>query len=347
MGIKYKYLVLSGLIAILISLNLTTVANKPNFDSIQAHFNYYLVDSMMHADSADPDLVILDVRSPVEYFPNHLWGAINRNFYDIYFNSLLGQLPKHKTYIIYCSAGTRSAQTFDMMVTMGFPSIIELLGGINLWASVGGPVTSALIPKQMAVSDTIIPDKQVWIGSTDTITLTITNRANDTLKFTSLTPLAGTEFTVNFDIGVKLPGPFDYTFQLFYSPTDTLPDSLTFRINSNGGQVRFHIKRTGKMLNTGFEKITEQQSLLRVFPNPFKDNTAFWFNPDCQGIINIEVYDCIGNLLMIQSGEISKEGDGMFNFEGASLEPGIYLVRIRTRTSSGSSFYPVKLIKTR
>jgi hypothetical protein len=69
----------------------------------------------------------------------------------------------------------------------------------------------------------------------------ITNRANDTLKFTSLTLPPGDEFSTNFDLNKKLTGAEDYSFSVFYHPQQLYKDSVHVVIQSNGGNLSLTI----------------------------------------------------------------------------------------------------------
>ena len=74
--------------------------------------------------------------------------------------------------------------------------------------------------------------------------------------------MAGTEFTSDFDTNMILLGAEDYTFSIFYEPLDELSDSLSFLIESNGGDIVFHIWRTGKMLVIVMNKIFNKEKFV-------------------------------------------------------------------------------------
>jgi rhodanese-related sulfurtransferase len=292
-----------------------------NTDSIQAHFTISQCDSLIQANEFNPDFCVMDVRTPAEYTPEHLEGAINRDYYSMGFDSLLDLLPRHKMYLIYCLSGGRSGSTFTKMVGMGFSNVINMLGGITAWKNSGFPVTSSFAPLHMAVSDTVVPDEPVNIGTTDTILLTVTNRANDTLWFTSITSLAGSEFSTDFDMSVWLEGPFDYTFSIFYTPFDTVTDSLICVIESNGGTVSFHISRTGQIPLSGMDDSNMSSSVLRLkaFPNPA--SAAITIETPIAGIITI--LNTSGQQLLQQ--EITEPTS---TIDVSGLRSGVYVVKV-------------------
>ncbi len=306
-------------------------------DSIQAHFTVFQVDSLIQANVANPDFCVMDVRTSAEYTPEHLEAAINRNHNGAGFDSLLNLLPRHKMYVLYCLSGGRSGSTYSKMVALGFPSIVNMLGGITDWKNQGYPTTPDFAPLQMAVSDTIVPDDTITIGNTGSIPLTITNRANDILQFTSITSLGGTEFSTNFDTTITLEGPFDYTFFIYYNPVDTLTDSLTFRIESNGGPVQFHIVRSGREPGVGVGDLRSAIFDLRIsnFPNPFTTATIVEFELEKPERIEIMFYNEFGKEVdqFVQYGQL---GLNQITWHAGSLPAGIYVCRVVAGTRTGT-----------
>lgn len=300
-------------------------------DTLHFHFTVYQVDSLIQANINNPDFVVMDVRTPGEYTPEHLEGAINRNYNGAGFDSLLNLLPRHKTYVLYCQSGGRSGNTYIKMLSMDFPHVINTLGGISAWKNAGFSTTPDLAPLNMAVSDTVVGDEPVFIGSIDTITLTITNRANDTLRFSSITSLAGTEFSTDFDTATTLEGPFDYTFSIFYTPSDTLSDSITFMIGSNGGPVQFHIRRTGKLPLVGYEELVLNliQPTLKIYPNPFSSSAIIEFELPNPGNVEIRILNQLGQILMEDQGNYPA-GKNLYFINATGFRQGLYFVRLRT-----------------
>lgn len=81
-----------------------------------------------------PDLLLVDVRTPEEYAEGHIEGALNINWRDTAFaQQAAEQLDKTKTIALYCKAGRRSHAAAGKLHTMGFDRIIELKGGYDAW----------------------------------------------------------------------------------------------------------------------------------------------------------------------------------------------------------------------
>jgi len=98
--------------------------------------------SMIQENKGNPNFVILDVRTPKEFFAGRVEGAVNLDFYALDFNKKLGKLDPSKTYIVYCRSGARSAAAQKVMFKMGFKKVYNMLGGILDWKKAGLPMIS-------------------------------------------------------------------------------------------------------------------------------------------------------------------------------------------------------------
>ncbi len=87
---------------------------------------------------ADPNAVILDVRTQSEWEEGIIPNAIHIDIYKGQgFIYEVDALDKSKNYYVYCKAGGRSAQACGIMNQLGFENTYNLLGGIMEW---GGEV---------------------------------------------------------------------------------------------------------------------------------------------------------------------------------------------------------------
>ncbi|HWS58591.1 MAG TPA: rhodanese-like domain-containing protein [Actinotalea sp.] len=91
---------------------------------------------------AEPDVVVLDVRTPEEFAAGHLPGAVNANLESGTFTDDLAALDPAATYAVYCRSGNRSAQALGIMQDAGFDDVAHLDGGIAAWAQAGGVVVT-------------------------------------------------------------------------------------------------------------------------------------------------------------------------------------------------------------
>jgi rhodanese-related sulfurtransferase len=297
------------------SENPETSANKYKTISATA------CDSLIKANEKNPNFVILDVRTPNEWKSDHLSGSINRNYYDADINAQLSALPKAKIFLLYCLAGSRSAPTLVKMKNLNFSEVYEMSGGINAWKSKSLPTTTILAPRLMLVSNGGLKNGTIRYGMADTLDITLTNRANDTLKFNSVTFPEGNEFSCNFDLKRKLKGSDDYTFSVYYKPQQLSKDSVHVGIVSNGGTLTLSIILK---METGQENQILSGDEPKIYPNPASSFISF------ENIWGTTIQEVA--LVNINGQLIRKEIDFQVTkqFRIADLPEGIYLVRMVT-----------------
>ena len=97
--------------------------------------------TLMKENGANPEFVVLDVRTPEEYRDGHLEGAVMIDFRSNKFKEELQTLDRGKTYLVYCRTGRRSGSAVPMMEEMGFRKIYHLSDGIKGWKEKGFPTT--------------------------------------------------------------------------------------------------------------------------------------------------------------------------------------------------------------
>lgn len=134
-------------IAIIVGLLLLAFAAytyKPELikvhEDIEASYrNVSHIDAEIFSKLKSENLVIFDVREPVEYEVSHLVGAIqiDPNIGTAEFETNYGHLIEDKTAIFYCSVGKRSSalasQLQDVIVVNGATNVFNLIGGIFQW----------------------------------------------------------------------------------------------------------------------------------------------------------------------------------------------------------------------
>ncbi len=90
--------------------------------------------SEFKAKMSDPDVVVLDVRTPGEIAEGKIDGAMEIDFRAEGFSEKLDGLDKGKTYLVYCRSGGRSSNACKMMSEKGFGSLFNLDGGYMAWS---------------------------------------------------------------------------------------------------------------------------------------------------------------------------------------------------------------------
>ena len=97
--------------------------------------------SLIQENKANPNFVILDVRTPKEFQKGHIEGAVNLDYYAKTFVDDLDRLDKTKVYLIYCRTGRRSGKTFGFMKKLEFQEVYHMVGGITRWKAKRLPTT--------------------------------------------------------------------------------------------------------------------------------------------------------------------------------------------------------------
>lgn len=84
---------------------------------------------------AQPDVQLVDVRTPEEFTEGHLENAINIDVTADDFDAKVASLDKEKPVMVYCKSGGRSAKASARLKELGFKNITDLEGGITNWKS--------------------------------------------------------------------------------------------------------------------------------------------------------------------------------------------------------------------
>ncbi|HEX8328281.1 MAG TPA: rhodanese-like domain-containing protein [Hymenobacter sp.] len=85
---------------------------------------------------ADPQVTVLDVRTPEEYAGGHFNNAQNLNFRAADFAQQLAKLSPAKRYVLYCATGNRSGQAAALMQQQGILNVINA-GGYSALKAAG------------------------------------------------------------------------------------------------------------------------------------------------------------------------------------------------------------------
>lgn len=100
-------------------------------------------DLLARLDRKDPDVVVLDVRTPAEFAAGHVPGA--RNVSHDQLEGRLGELGelRGKDVVLYCRSGRRSALAADVLRKAGFTQLLHLDGDYLAWEAAHRPVEKA------------------------------------------------------------------------------------------------------------------------------------------------------------------------------------------------------------
>ena len=90
--------------------------------------------------AADPEVTVVDVRTPEEFADGHLDGALLIDFYADTFADRLAELDVDGTHLLYCRSGNRSGQATAIMTELGHERVYDLEGGVIAWDGQGQPL---------------------------------------------------------------------------------------------------------------------------------------------------------------------------------------------------------------
>lgn len=107
-------LILLVFVITMVSLNKSSIIQKPNINEIKEIIQ-------------NENVIMIDVRTKVEYDSGHIKGAINIPDTEIA-NTI--NYDKNKTIAVYCRTGKRSSAVAKKLVKLGYTKIYDL-GGIE------------------------------------------------------------------------------------------------------------------------------------------------------------------------------------------------------------------------
>ncbi len=90
--------------------------------------------------AANPDVLVVDVRTPAEFETAHIGGAINLPFdqVDAHLRRIVADAGGRM--LLVCQSGGRATQARKRLCEAGLPDTVVLAGGMNAWIASGAPV---------------------------------------------------------------------------------------------------------------------------------------------------------------------------------------------------------------
>ena len=118
------------------SLIINVAAEEQMYQNITIDTANYMIKH----ENKYPNLVILDVRDPIEYNLGHLYNSVLIPLNEL--EAKIGELEDYKTseIIIYCKSGYRSQQASEILGEYGFTKIYNMIGGILAWIDADYPI---------------------------------------------------------------------------------------------------------------------------------------------------------------------------------------------------------------
>ena len=88
--------------------------------------------------AADPQLVVLDVRTPREFGQHRIGGAVLLPIQEL--EARVHELDPQQRYLVTCEHGVRSRMACEYLSGRGFSALVDLRGGMANWLRAGLPV---------------------------------------------------------------------------------------------------------------------------------------------------------------------------------------------------------------
>lgn len=95
---------------------------------------------LIQENVANPNYIVLDVRTPQEFSGGHIEGAKNVDYLADDFRKQLETMDKNKKYLVYCGAGFRGLRAIKLMRKLNFMEVYNISGGFKKWRAIGLPV---------------------------------------------------------------------------------------------------------------------------------------------------------------------------------------------------------------
>ena len=89
----------------------------------------------------DPQVQVLDVRTPGEVAAGRIAGAVAINIHDPQFDARVReQLDASRPVAVYCQSGGRSSRAARQLQSLEFGTVYNYLGGVGEWRGSGLPL---------------------------------------------------------------------------------------------------------------------------------------------------------------------------------------------------------------
>lgn len=90
--------------------------------------------------AVDPEVVVIDVRTPEEFAEGHIEGATLIDINSPTFGDAIDALDRDANYLVYCRSDNRSGQAVAIMQQVGFERLWDMDGGVVAWSAEGRPL---------------------------------------------------------------------------------------------------------------------------------------------------------------------------------------------------------------
>jgi phage shock protein E len=118
------------LLVLVILIGATYYALMPKAPKTATDLTYDQVAALV----ADTNVVLLDVRTPMELRSGKIGNAVHIDYMAGDFESKIAKLDPEKTYVVYCHSAGRSPKAFSALKKQGFENVLHYPGGWAEWS---------------------------------------------------------------------------------------------------------------------------------------------------------------------------------------------------------------------
>jgi hydroxyacylglutathione hydrolase len=112
--------------------------NQQNFSCAFSSFSALDVDELAKQLLQSESLYVLDVRTLEEWSSGHIPRSHHLELNDL--EKSLKHLPKDRAFALLCRSGQRASLAASLLQKYGFPSVMNIRGGMQAWKQAGLPV---------------------------------------------------------------------------------------------------------------------------------------------------------------------------------------------------------------
>ena len=100
-----------------------------------SHIELISAEDLHNMVFGNSDLVLLDVRAPLEFSENHIEGSVNIQVSEL--RTRYGELDRKRPTVVICSSGNRSSLGASILSQHGFEKVINVAGGMTGYSAAG------------------------------------------------------------------------------------------------------------------------------------------------------------------------------------------------------------------
>jgi rhodanese-related sulfurtransferase len=116
--------------------------NIRRWDILKRQLKNLAPASFLKTIQANPNAILVDVRTPTEFDSGSLPNAINMDFLGLDYWDIFESLDRRQPVFVFCRSSRRSVRTAMFMKNGGFQEVYNLEGGLN---ALGAEFPSAIV----------------------------------------------------------------------------------------------------------------------------------------------------------------------------------------------------------